>query len=145
MSKKGYGNVRPRFAKYFARKQNSAGPHDEGKRRPDPERLEKKEMLELLAERVAERAIEDMRASLDALCEAGPALVPEAIEDLRASQRDFGVGDRVTCVASSPFNGCEGLVVKRDENMEGEPVWTVDYEGAGINCHLSNELERAES
>ena len=28
MSKKGYGNVNPRFAKYFARHKNSSGPHD---------------------------------------------------------------------------------------------------------------------
>ena len=34
MSKRGYGNVKPRFAKYFARKKNSAGPHSTP-RRPD--------------------------------------------------------------------------------------------------------------
>jgi transcription antitermination factor NusG len=28
MSKKGYGNVSTRFAKYFARHKNSSGPHD---------------------------------------------------------------------------------------------------------------------
>jgi len=28
MGKKGYGNVSPRFAKYFARHKNSAGAHD---------------------------------------------------------------------------------------------------------------------
>jgi transcription antitermination factor NusG len=55
---------------------------------------------------------------------------------------DFGVGDRVTFVADGPFHNCEGLVVKRDENRDGEPVWTVDFEGAGMNVCLTHELER---
>lgn len=64
------------------------------------------------------------------------------MQELRDRKRDFGVGDRVLCVSDSPYCGCEGLVVRRDENAAGEPVWTVDFEGAGMNCHLSNELER---
>ena len=55
---------------------------------------------------------------------------------------DFGVGDRVLCVSDSPYCGCEGLVVKRDENIDGDPVWTVDFDGAGMNSHLTDELER---
>lgn len=119
---KGYGNVRPRHAKYFARKKNSAGPHNQGKRRPDPERFEEKEMLEWCAE---------SQTDVEVLTGKAPIV-----------QRDFGVGDRVRCYAAGPYQMLEGLVVKRDENIDGEPVWTVDYEGVGTNCHLSNELER---
>jgi len=65
-----------------------------------------------------------------------------ATQSCQARQTDFDVGDRVLCVSDSPYCGCEGLVVKRDENIDGDPVWTVDFEGAGLNCHLSHELER---
>lgn len=38
---KGYGKLRPRFAKYFARKQNSAGAHDGGKaKRPEKDAID---------------------------------------------------------------------------------------------------------
>lgn len=45
--KSGYGNVKPRFAKYFARKKNSAGPHSEP-RRPDvsDEEYEEEKLME---------------------------------------------------------------------------------------------------
>ena len=64
------------------------------------------------------------------------------MKELRDRKRDFGVGDRVQCISDSPYCGCEGLIVKRDENIDDEPVWTVDFAGAGQNCHLSNELDR---
>jgi transcription antitermination factor NusG len=67
----------------------------------------------------------------------------EDMEELKNRKQDFGVGDRVRCIIKSPFLDCEGLVVKRDENINGDPVWTVDFEGAGtVTCMLSHELER---
>jgi hypothetical protein len=57
-------------------------------------------------------------------------------------QQEFGVGDRVRCRRAGPFLWCEGLVVKRDENINGDPVWTVDFEGAGMACMLTSELDR---
>ena len=56
MSKKGYGNVKPRFAKYFARHKNSSGAHD-------PKNAKQQAQ--------SEQAIEDMASALDALYEAG--------------------------------------------------------------------------
>jgi len=60
-------------------------------------------------------------------------------------EQDFGVGDRVRVRVTGPFLWCEGLVVKRDENIHGDPVWTVDMEGAGIACFLTHELDRRTS
>lgn len=50
--KSGYGNVSPRFQKYFARKQNSSGPHD-------PKNAKQQAQ--------SEAALKDMRDSLDDL------------------------------------------------------------------------------
>ena len=64
------------------------------------------------------------------------------MSELQDRKRDFDVGDRVLCVSDSPYCGCEGLVVKRDKNIDDDDVWTVDFEGAGQNCHLTHEIER---
>ena len=60
-------------------------------------------------------------------------------------EQDFGVGDRVRIRVKGPFLWCEGLVVRRDENIHGGPVWTVDMEGAGMACFLTHELDRRTS
>ena len=60
-------------------------------------------------------------------------------------EQDFGVGDRVRIRVQGPFLWCEGLVVKRDENLAGDPVWTVDMEGAGMACFLTHELDGIDS
>lgn len=77
------------------------------------------------------------------ICDAINEYTDEQCAELQERKRGFDVGDRVqNVVFRSAFYGCEGLVVKRDENINGDPVWTVDFEGAGMLSCLTYELER---
>jgi hypothetical protein len=111
-----------RNAYALAAQQRKAGPHSDA-RRPD--------VFDAINEYTDEQ-LEELKDRVRGMESMNPKNCP-----------DFGVGDRVRCTLKSPFLNCEGLVVKRDLNVNNDPVWTVDFEGAGtVTCMLSHELER---
>jgi len=135
-----------------------AGPHSE-RRRPDVfdhiNDYEEAEMSEL-QDRV--RNMQSCQARPKDLDELILTYTDEQIKELYERkgreiatgkapliEQDFGVGDRVRIRVQGPFLWCEGLVVKRDENVAGDPVWTVDMEGAGMACFLTHELDGIDS
>lgn len=112
-----------RNAYAFAARFRRAGAHD-SPRRPD------------VFDRINEYTEDEMDELKDREIVTGKAPI---------IQQDFGVGDRVRIRVTGPYCWCEGLVVKRDENLHGHPVWTVDMEGAGVACFLTHELDRRTS
>ena len=135
-----------------------AGPHS-GRRRPDVfDRINDYEEAEMseLQDRV--RNMQSCQARPKDLDELILTYTDEQIKELYERkgreiatgkapliEQDFGVGDRVRIRVQGPFLWCEGLVVKRDENVAGDPVWTVDMEGAGMACFLTHELDGIDS
>ena len=65
------------------------------------------------------------------------------MEELKDRYRDYGIGDTVRVVVAGPFYDCVGKVVARDYNIDGDPLWTVDFEdGSPFVTYLEQELER---
>jgi len=132
MSKRGYGNVKPRFAKYFARHKNSAGAHD-------PKNAKQQAQ--------SEQAIEDMRESLDELYEAGPRCADvfdkintyeeKELMELAARWQDareiYDVGERVEIVSEGPHqNETARIVLRRQDKGDFSYGVVFDYD---MNMH----------
>jgi hypothetical protein len=65
------------------------------------------------------------------------------MEELQERARDYGIGDYVRVLVDGPFHDCVGVVVSLDYNIDGAPLWTVDFEdGAPFVTYLETELER---
>ena len=126
-----------RNAYALAAQQRKAGAHTEAKR---PE----KDVFDHINE-YTEDDMEELKNRLRGMESMNPKNREIVTGKAPLIEQGFGVGDRVRVRVTGPFCWCEGLVVKRDENVAGDPVWTVDMEGAGMACFLTHELDRRTS